>query len=248
MRRRLHRGRERLRVQRPRRLARTCAGSRGRVRPRDVASTSVQPDDVLGALDEVSVKARACRRVPGESRPQLAAARDRPRRRARRPVRMEQPWSQRRVRRRRLPAARSVRRVRVLGRRAISVRPGHPRDPRDPERRHRADAEPSRHAARVSRRDAIRRPGPLRRVGPLWTRTFAPDVERAVVLGDRLVGSRPTRRRCARAARHRAPLGEGRARAADAAACSWRCAGRSPRSLRCATAGWTRSRSAPTAR
>ena len=38
---------------------------------------------------------------------------------------------------------------------------------------------------------AIRRPGPLRRVAPLWTRTFAPDVERTVVVGDRLVGSRP---------------------------------------------------------
>jgi hypothetical protein len=38
---------------------------------------------------------------------------------------------------------------------------------------------------------AIREPGPLRRVAPLWTRTFAPDVERAVVLGDRIVGSRP---------------------------------------------------------
>jgi hypothetical protein len=39
--------------------------------------------------------------------------------------------------------------------------------------------------------DAIRHPGPLRRVDPMWTRTFAPDVERMVVLGDRLVGSRP---------------------------------------------------------
>jgi hypothetical protein len=39
--------------------------------------------------------------------------------------------------------------------------------------------------------DAIRRPGPLRRVAPLWTRTLAADVERAVVLGDRVVGSRP---------------------------------------------------------
>ena len=38
---------------------------------------------------------------------------------------------------------------------------------------------------------SVRRPGPLRRVAPLWTRTFAPDVERAVVLGDRVVGSRP---------------------------------------------------------
>ncbi len=39
--------------------------------------------------------------------------------------------------------------------------------------------------------DAIRQPGPLRRVSPLWTRTFAPDVERTIVLGDRIVGSRP---------------------------------------------------------
>ena len=39
--------------------------------------------------------------------------------------------------------------------------------------------------------DIIRRPGPLRRVAPLWTRTLAADVERAVVLGDRIVGSRP---------------------------------------------------------
>ena len=39
--------------------------------------------------------------------------------------------------------------------------------------------------------DDIRRPGPLRRVHPVWTRTFAGDVERAVVLGARLVGSRP---------------------------------------------------------
>ncbi|MCU1465391.1 MAG: hypothetical protein JWM72_1319 [Actinomycetia bacterium] len=39
--------------------------------------------------------------------------------------------------------------------------------------------------------DALRRPGLLRRVVPLWTRTFAPDVERTVVLDDRIVGSRP---------------------------------------------------------
>jgi hypothetical protein len=39
--------------------------------------------------------------------------------------------------------------------------------------------------------DDIRQPSPLRRIAPLWTCTFAPDVERAVVLGDRLVGSRP---------------------------------------------------------
>lgn len=39
--------------------------------------------------------------------------------------------------------------------------------------------------------EEIRRPGPLRRVRPFWIRTFAADVERAVVVGDRLVGSRP---------------------------------------------------------
>ena len=44
---------------------------------------------------------------------------------------------------------------------------------------------------RAFSREVIRRPGPLRRVAPLWTRTLAPDVERAVVVGDRLVGSRP---------------------------------------------------------
>ncbi len=37
----------------------------------------------------------------------------------------------------------------------------------------------------------VRQPGPLRRVDPMWTRTFAPDVERMVVVGDRIVGSRP---------------------------------------------------------
>ena len=39
--------------------------------------------------------------------------------------------------------------------------------------------------------DVIRQPGPLRRVSPIWTRTFAPDVECTAVLGDRIVGSRP---------------------------------------------------------
>jgi hypothetical protein len=37
----------------------------------------------------------------------------------------------------------------------------------------------------------VRAPGPLRRVAPVWTRTFAADVERTVVIGDRLVGSQP---------------------------------------------------------
>lgn len=44
---------------------------------------------------------------------------------------------------------------------------------------------------RAFRGEEIRRPGPLRRVRPLWTRMFAADVERAVVVGARLVGSRP---------------------------------------------------------
>lgn len=54
----------------------------------------------------------------------------------------------------------------------------------------------------------IRRPDSPRRVVPLWTRTFAPDVECAVVLGDRVVGS-STRRRCSGPARERATLGDG---------------------------------------
>jgi hypothetical protein len=44
---------------------------------------------------------------------------------------------------------------------------------------------------RAFRRADVRESGPLRRVAPVWTRTFAADVERAVVVGDRLVGSRP---------------------------------------------------------
>jgi hypothetical protein len=40
-------------------------------------------------------------------------------------------------------------------------------------------------------RTDIRRDGPLRRVAPVWTRTFVADVERTVVIDDRLVGSRP---------------------------------------------------------
>jgi hypothetical protein len=37
----------------------------------------------------------------------------------------------------------------------------------------------------------VKEPGPVRRVAPEWTRTFAADVERAVVVDGRLVGSRP---------------------------------------------------------
>lgn len=43
---------------------------------------------------------------------------------------------------------------------------------------------------RAFRRSDIRA-GPARRLHPLWTRTFAADVERLVAVGDRLVGSRP---------------------------------------------------------
>ena len=48
---------------------------------------------------------------------------------------------------------------------------------------------------RAFRAAEIRRTGPLRRVHPVWTRTFAADVERAVVVGARLIGSRPREER-----------------------------------------------------
>ena len=38
---------------------------------------------------------------------------------------------------------------------------------------------------------------PSRRVAPIWTRTFVADVERAVVVDERLVGSRPREQRSA---------------------------------------------------
>ena len=44
---------------------------------------------------------------------------------------------------------------------------------------------------RAFRRSDIQTPGALRPVDPVWTRTFADDMERVVVVGDRLVGSRP---------------------------------------------------------
>jgi hypothetical protein len=44
---------------------------------------------------------------------------------------------------------------------------------------------------RAFRRAEIHTPGALRRIDPVWTATFAPDMERVVVVGDRLVGSRP---------------------------------------------------------
>src|SRR4051794_33161784 len=45
------------------------------------------------------------------------------------------------------------------------------------------------------RRADVGTAGPLRRVAPVWTATFAADVERAVVVGDRLVGSQPREQR-----------------------------------------------------
>lgn len=44
---------------------------------------------------------------------------------------------------------------------------------------------------RAFRRSEIHTPGPIRRIDPVWARTFADDMERVVVVGDRLVGSRP---------------------------------------------------------
>ena len=43
--------------------------------------------------------------------------------------------------------------------------------------------------------DVLSQPGPLARVAPLWTRTFAPDVERSVVVHDRIVASLPREER-----------------------------------------------------
>lgn len=45
------------------------------------------------------------------------------------------------------------------------------------------------------RRSEIDASGPLRRIDPVWARTFEADVERVVVVGDRLVGSRPREQR-----------------------------------------------------
>lgn len=44
---------------------------------------------------------------------------------------------------------------------------------------------------RAFRRSEIHTPGEPRRIEPVWTATFAPDMERVVAVGDRLVGSRP---------------------------------------------------------
>jgi hypothetical protein len=48
---------------------------------------------------------------------------------------------------------------------------------------------------RAFRRHQVQTPGPVRRVTPVWTRTFVADVERAVVVGPRLVGSQPREQR-----------------------------------------------------
>jgi hypothetical protein len=44
---------------------------------------------------------------------------------------------------------------------------------------------------RAFRRSDIDTTGALRRIDPVWTATFAPDMERVVAVGDALVGSRP---------------------------------------------------------
>lgn len=44
---------------------------------------------------------------------------------------------------------------------------------------------------RAFRQSEAHAPGALRRIDPVWTRTFADDMERVVVVGDRLIGSRP---------------------------------------------------------
>jgi hypothetical protein len=44
---------------------------------------------------------------------------------------------------------------------------------------------------RAFRRAEIHTPGALRRIDPIWIATFAPDMERVVAVGERLIGSRP---------------------------------------------------------
>jgi hypothetical protein len=44
---------------------------------------------------------------------------------------------------------------------------------------------------RAFRRAEVHTTGALRRIDPVWTATFAPDIERVVAVGDRLIGSRP---------------------------------------------------------
>jgi hypothetical protein len=48
---------------------------------------------------------------------------------------------------------------------------------------------------RAFRRSDISPAGPIRRIDPVWTRTFAADVERVAVIGDRIVGSSPREER-----------------------------------------------------
>ena len=44
---------------------------------------------------------------------------------------------------------------------------------------------------RAFHRAEVHTTGALRRIDPVWTATFAPDMERVVAVGDRLIGSRP---------------------------------------------------------
>ncbi len=44
---------------------------------------------------------------------------------------------------------------------------------------------------RAFRRSEIDTPGPVNNLDPVWARTFADDMERVAVVGDRLIGSRP---------------------------------------------------------
>ena len=96
--------------------------------------------------------------------------------------------------------------------------------------------------------DAIREPGPLRRVAPVWTRTFAPDVERAVVLGDRLVGSRPREEGAPGLLVSERLSRRGRAGPAGDARAIGDASGWSPRSWRFTTTRRSASRSAATGR
>ena len=142
-----------------------------------------------------------------------------------------------------LPAASGVRRVRVLGGRAVSVRPRRPRDPRRSERGHRRDAEPPRHGAGLSvgRRPATGAAAPRRlrcgrarslRTSSAWSSSAIASSDRGrakkvLPVSSSASGSRRRRRRI----RWRWT-------------CDWRRSGWSPRSSRSMTAGRSASQSA----
>ena len=145
----------------PRRSTRTtpwstcagCAGSRGRAPSGAAASTAGRTrSDVLGALETRAVSEPAS--VEVDAHPESRVHNSQPHGIGR-VVALDGLCAWNNLGRNVVfagedfRAASGVRRVRLLGGRAVSVRPRRPRDPRDPERGHRRDAEPPRDAARL---------------------------------------------------------------------------------------------------